>query len=92
MEQPKRNSHDLVFYSNRSTPQVVHRGAPPKPKKGYGDVSLRRPANENEETWMQKTNYKKWLRVDQAGNTPRKPGYAKTQYRPWLTTPYGKSE
>lgn len=88
MEQPKR--HDLVFYGNRSTPQVVHSGTEPKAKNGYGDVSSRRPASQNEEDWMKKTNYSKWLRVDEAGNTPRQPEYKKTQYRPWLV-PVSKS-
>jgi hypothetical protein len=82
----KRNSHDLVFYTNRSTPQVVHRNTPHRPKVGYGDVSSRRPASATEEDWMEKTQYKKWLRVDEAGNTPRSPDYAKTQYRPWLVS------
>lgn len=82
----KRDSHDLVFYTNRSTPQVVRRNMPHRPKKGYGDVSSRRPASTSEEDWMERTQYKKWLRVDEAGNTPRSPNYAKTQYRPWLVS------
>jgi hypothetical protein len=41
--------HDLIFYSNRSTPQVVEKGEEAKPKKGYGDVTKRRTATEEEE-------------------------------------------
>lgn len=76
---PKR--HDLVFYSNRSTPHIVHRDAPSIPKEGYGQQTLRRHATEEEEKEIAKG---KWLRVDELGNRPSHPNYKKTLYRPAL--------
>lgn len=77
----RTGKYDLVFYSERSTPQVVERGALPKPKVGFGDVTLRRPATPREEVTLDKG---KWLRVDEYGNKPSSPNYKKTRYRPEL--------
>jgi hypothetical protein len=61
---------DLIFYANRSTPQVVPTGAPGKPKANYGRQTHRRAATSEEEKRMKDG---KWLRVDEKG---RKPGHA----------------
>lgn len=75
------NKHDLIFYSARSTPQVVLRDAAAKPKKGYGEITKRRRASEEEEAKIEKGI---WVRVDEDGNTPGDENYKKTQYRPNL--------
>jgi hypothetical protein len=77
----KKAGYDLVFYANRSTPQVLKSGEDPKPKKGYGKQTKRRPATEEE---VKKINRGDWLRVDEKGNKPTSKGYKKTQYRPGL--------
>lgn len=73
--------HDLIFYSNRSTPQVVPRGSEGKKKKGYGKVTKRRSATADEEKVISSG---KWLRVDEKGNKPSSDNYKKTKYRPQL--------
>lgn len=75
--------HDLIFYENRSTPQVVPKGAPSKPKKGYGKVVKRRPASEEEEKVIRSG---RWVRVDSKGRKPSDPKYKKTKYRPQLVS------
>lgn len=73
--------HDLIFYARRSTPQVVERGAPARPKKGYGAQTRRRAATASEERTIAQG---RWVRVDAAGRTPRDKGYTRTRYRPQL--------
>ena len=77
------NPKDLIFYENRSTPQVVPAGAPAKPKKGYGRMTKRRKATLDELKKMTKPS-NNWLRVDEHGRTPQSSGYKKTKYRPQL--------
>jgi hypothetical protein len=77
----KASGHDLIFYENRSTPQVVNSGASGKPKKGYGKQTYRRAANSSEEKQI---SAGKWVRVDSSGNKPSSEGYARTKYRPQL--------
>ncbi len=43
------SKHDLIFYANRSTPEVVPKGAEGKKKKGYGKQTKRRAATADEE-------------------------------------------
>lgn len=73
--------HDLIFFENRSTPQVVERGAEAKSKKGYGKQTSRRKATPDEEKQI---SAGRWVRVDQSGNRPNSPEYKKTRYRPGL--------
>lgn len=74
--------HDLVFYSKRSTPKVVTKGADPgKVPEGYGKVVKRRAASEQEERVIAKG---KWVRVDEKGSTPSDSSYKTTKYRPKL--------
>lgn len=75
----RKQSWDLVFYSNRSTPQVVGLGELPKPKEGYGEITLRRPTQDWENNQLRKG---KWLRVDEKGNRPKSAEYKKSTYRP----------
>lgn len=73
------DSWDLVFWSNRSTPQVVGLGDLAKTKEGYGEITLRRPT----ETWEANTLSKgKWLRVDEKGRRPNSAEYKRSTYRP----------
>lgn len=74
-------AHDLIFYENRSTPQVVSRGASGKPKKGYGRQTRRRAATAEEERQIRAGQ---WVRVDQGGNKPSSGKYKRTRYRPQL--------
>ena len=70
-------AHDLIFYKNRSTPEVVPRGAKGNPDSD--DVfSSRRQATAEEEEWM-RNNPGKWLRVDEKGNKPSSDSYKKTR-------------
>lgn len=76
--------HDLIWYENRRTPEVVAKGA--KGKKGgagtaAGKVVKRRPATAEEEKKMRGG---KWLRVNRDGKTPGQPGYMerKSKVRP----------
>ena len=67
--------HDLIFYENRRTPEVVLRGQ--KGKKGgegtaAGKVILRRAATVVEEVAISKGI---WLRVSPSGKTPKDPDY-----------------
>lgn len=74
--------HDLVFYSKRSTPKVVTKGADPgKVPEGYGKVTKRRAATEQEERVIAKG---KWVRVDEKARTPSDSNYKVTKYRPGL--------
>ena len=75
--------YDLQFYENRSTPQVLLHNESPRPKKNYGKPTSRRPASESEQKVIHQG---KWVRVDEAGNTPKSPEYKKTGYRPWLVS------
>ena len=73
--------HRLLFYKNRSTPQVVNEGENPRPKKGYGKLSSSRKANDKEEKEIAKG---RWLRVREDGKAPNAPGAKKSRYRPKL--------
>lgn len=70
--------HDLVFFRRRSTPQVVDRGDPARPKKGYGRQSSRRHATADEEKVIDSG---RWLRVDEAGTRPSSSTYKVSRYR-----------
>lgn len=71
-------AHDLVFFANRSTPQVVSKGAAAKPKQGYGKQTSRRAATAEEE---KKISSGGWLRVDAKGNKPSSSSYKPSSYR-----------
>ncbi|MCA1807722.1 MAG: hypothetical protein LC687_07735 [Actinobacteria bacterium] len=73
------NTWDLVFYENRSTPQVVKLGELAQPKEGYGEPTHRRATNQWESSQLEKG---KWLRVDENGNRPKHPNYKVSTYRP----------
>lgn len=73
--------HDLVFYSNRSTPKVVSKGEKPTPKQGWGKQTKRRAATAEEEKTIASG---KWLRVDQQGDKPSSASYKASSYRPQL--------
>lgn len=71
-------AHDLIFYSNRSTPQVVSKGAEGKPKKGYGKQTRRRAATAAEEKTIASGG---WVRVNSDGTKPSSSGYKASSYR-----------
>lgn len=71
-------AHDLIFYANRSTPQVVARGAKGKPKKGYGKQVRRRKATAAEEKTIRRGG---WVRVDSKGRKPSSGSYKPSKYR-----------
>ena len=73
--------HRLVFYENRSTPQVVGEKGSAKSKEGYGKVSHSRPANAQEEKTIARGG---WVRVDSKGNKPSSASYKASSYRPQL--------
>jgi len=73
--------HRLVFYENRSTPQVVGEGGSAKSKEGYGKVTHSRPANADEEKTIARGG---WVRVDSKGNKPSSSSYKASSYRPKL--------
>ncbi len=73
--------HRLVFYANRSTPQVVGEKGSAKSKEGYGKVSHSRPANAEEEKTIARGG---WVRVDSKGNKPSSASYKASSYRPQL--------
>jgi hypothetical protein len=91
IEQPKdllaKASSDpeykLVFYSKRSTPQIIRsdRGEEPRSKEGYGEITSQRKATQEEVEQIQKG---KWLRVDEKGNKPSSKDYKITSYRKQL--------
>lgn len=70
-------AHDLIFYANRRTPEVVSAGAPGK-KGGVGTAAgkavKRRPATAAEEKIIANGG---WLRVNRYGNTPKDDSYKK---------------
>lgn len=77
--------HDLIFYANRRTPEVVTKGQPGK-KGGEGTaagkVVKRRAATEREERAISSGN---WLRVNVKGSTPSSSTYkseSKSKIRP----------
>jgi len=73
--------HRLVFYENRSTPQVVGESGSAKSKEGYGKVTHSRPANASEEKTIARGG---WVRVDSKGNKPSSSSYKASSYRPQL--------
>jgi hypothetical protein len=75
--------YKLVFYKNRSTPQVLRsdRGEKPRPKAGYGEIVSQRKASPEE---VKKIEKGEWLRVDAQGHTPDSPLYKITEYRKGL--------
>lgn len=71
--------HDLIFYENRRTPEVVAKGA--KGKKGgagtaAGKVVKRRPATKDEERTIANGG---WVRVAKDGSKPGDAGYKKNK-------------
>jgi len=71
--------HDLIFYENRRTPEVVSKGA--KGKKGgvgtaAGKVVSRRAATAAEEKDIAAG---RWVRVSSDGKKPGDPGYKKNK-------------
>lgn len=75
--------HDLIFYSNRRTPEVVPRGGKSKfIGTAAGRIVKRRHATESEEAIIRKGG---WLRVNVKGSTPSDPNYkseSKSSIRP----------
>jgi len=79
------SKHDLIFYENRRTPEVVATGA--KGKKGgpgtaAGKVVKRRAATKDEERIIAGGN---WVRVNFKGSTPSDKNYkseSKSKIRP----------
>lgn len=79
------STHDLIFYENRRTPEVVRKGETGK-KGGVGTaagrVVKRRPATQLEEDMIAK-GY--WIRISQYGKTPKDEDYKsskKSKIRP----------
>ena len=78
-------AHDLIFYKNRRTPEVVPAGG--SGKKGgagtaAGPVVRRRPASAEEEKVIARGD---WVRVNRYGNTPKDDTYktgVKSKIRP----------
>ncbi len=78
-------SHDLIFYENRRTPEVVAKGA--KGTRGgagtkAGKVIKRRAATKDEEKKIANGD---WVRVEPGGKTPNDAGYKdakKSKVRP----------
>ena len=88
MEQQQRVAdikkvHDLLFYSRRSTPKILHPEEVEgfKAPENYGTMTLRRKATDEEEAEIAKG---KWLRVDENGHRPGAPDYKRTSLRPAL--------
>jgi hypothetical protein len=83
LEKLSEADYQLVFYSSRSTPQVIRkdRGEDVRPKKGYGKVTSRRTASPEEVKTIESG---KWLRVDEQGRTPKDKSYKITEYRKQL--------
>lgn len=71
----------LVYYANRSTPQVVKNGQKAKPKAGYGKVVKTRKATKEEEAQLRKG---KWIRTRKDGKKPGDKGAQRSKYRPHL--------
>ena len=71
----------LVFYKNRSTPQVVKGDEEGKEKTGYGEVTGKRDATPKEVATIMKG---RWLRKDEQDNDPKSKDYKKTKMRPHL--------
>ena len=71
--------HELIWYENRRTPEVVAKGAPGK-KGGAGTaagkVVKRRAATEEEERTIARGD---WVRVEPGGKKPSDPGYKKAK-------------
>ena len=71
----------LVFYKNRSTPQVVKADEETSPKTGYGEIVGKRDATPKEVATIMKG---RWLRKDEQDNDPKSKDYKKTKMRPHL--------
>lgn len=75
--------HDLIFYSNRRTPEVVPRGGKSKLSgTKAGRIVKRRQATESEEKTIRNGG---WVRVNAQGHTPSNPNYiseSKSKIRP----------
>ena len=71
----------LVFYKNRSTPQVVKGDEEASPKTGYGEIVGKRDATEKEVATIMKG---RWLRKDEQDNDPKSKDYKQTKMRPHL--------
>ena len=75
--------HDLIFYENRRTPEVVPIGASAKFSGGAaGKFIKRRAATDKEEKTIAGGN---WVRVNVKGSTPSNPKYkteVKSKIRP----------
>lgn len=77
--------HDLIWYENRRTPEVVPRGGAGKkggPNTAAGRVIKRRAATADEEKQIAKGG---WLRLTPSGKKPSDPNYKsdkKSKIRP----------
>jgi len=73
------STHDLIWYKNRRTPEVVFTGRPGT-KGGAGTaagpVIKRRPATEDEEKMIARGE---WVRVTPSGKKPNDRGYLSDQ-------------
>jgi hypothetical protein len=72
----------LIFYENRSTPQVVKGDEEPKAKTGYGEIVGKRDATKKEADIIRKG---RWLRKDEQDNDPKSKDYKFTKMRQHLT-------
>lgn len=65
------SKHDLVFYENRSTGQVVEKGKKKPAKTGYGKQTSKRAATPTEEKQIAKGE---WVRTRESGKKASDPG------------------
>lgn len=77
----KSKSVKIIYYANRSTPQVVKPGKTVKSKKGYGKRTKIRSATADEVAQFKKG---KWLRTREDGKAPNAKGSKQSRYRPKL--------
>jgi hypothetical protein len=91
MEKLSEADYKLIFYENRSTPQVIRpdRSEDARPKKGFGPIVSSRTASPGE---VKKIEQGKWVRVDEHGRTHKEKNYKKSKYRSWLYKEKAASE
>jgi hypothetical protein len=77
----KSDKVKIIYYANRSTPQVVKPGKTAKAKAGYGKRTKVRSATPEEVAQFKKG---KWLRTREDGKKPGDSGSKQSKYRPQL--------
>lgn len=77
----KSKSVKVIYYANRSTPQVAKPGQTVKAKAGYGKRTKIRSATAEEVAQFKQG---KWLRTRESGRGPNDPGAKQSKYRPKL--------